>query len=402
MDALFFLFIIITVWSILLFLATQTWFTIKNPEIGLFYMMFRTQRFSSIIERISKKGKTFWAILFDSGIIVALGVIVAAVVMFIINLIKFLIILAIQFNLISYEGNPTDKIVTVDLVPAIPLVSISIESLPYFMIAILFAAAFHELFHGVAACLGNMKLKSTGIFFFLLFFGAFVEPDEESYNKSNNRAKMRVSAAGALANVLLAILILFLFLGPVFTAVISVGYDGTASGVLVMNTSPEEPAELAGIKKGWVITSINDTIISNYADFADYTSSLEPGNIITIEFYTHNPVTLTTAINPINSSRGFIGISTWDFHEPKYDFLPYQLPYMYLTLLIYSLSINIMLALINLLPLPMLDGDKIVSALLETKFKNHKYLLSIIRWSIGIVFLANFVLTFLIKGWTVI
>lgn len=402
MDALFFLFIVIAVWSILLFLATQTWFTIKNPEIGLFYMLIRTQKFSGIIDRLSKKGKTFWVILFDSGIIVALGVIVAAVIMFVINLIKFLIILAIQLNLLSYDGNPTENIVTVDLVPAIPLVSISMESLPYFMIAILFGAAFHELFHGIAARISDIELKSTGIFVFLLFFGAFVEPDEESFKKSNNRAKMRVSAAGALANVLLSVLILFLFLAPVFTAVLSVGYDSTASGVLIMDTTPDEPADLAGISDGWVITGINSTIINNYADFAHYTISLEPGQTIIIEFYKHDSVALTTSVNPFNSSRGFIGISTWDFHKPKYDFLSYQLPYMYLTLLIYSLSINIMLALINLLPLPMLDGDKLVSALLESKFKNHKFLLKIIRWSIGIVFLANFVLTFIIKGWTVI
>ena len=83
--------------------------------------------------------------------------------------------------------------------------------------------------------------------------------------------------------------------------------------------------------------------------------------------------------------------------------MPYQLPYMYLTLLTYTLSINLMLALFNLLPIPMLDGDKLMSAFLRSHFpKNNKRMLSVIRWTVGIVFLANFLLTFLIKGWTVI
>jgi len=402
MDPVFFLLVIAMIWFVLLFLATQDWFRVKNPEIGLFYLLFRTEKFSGFIDTISKRGRYLWFIILDSGVIVAIGVLIASSIMFIVNMFKFLTILAIQIGIIPYSGNATENIQTVDVIPAIPFLSISLDALPYFIVAILIAAAFHELFHGVAARVSDIELKSTGLAVFLLFFGAFVEPEEEQIKKTDNRTKMRVAAAGAMANILLSVLIFALFLPPIFSATLSIGYNTEPSGALIMEVVPEEPADLNRIKPNWVIIGINDTQISSYPDFGLYTRRLKPNQTILIHFYQHDSILLETSTHPNNKTRGFIGVSAWNFYKPKASFLPIQLPYIYSTFLIYSLSINIMLALINLLPIPLLDGDMLIGALLDSKVKNSKKYQNVLRWSLGLIFLANFLLTLSIKGWTVI
>jgi membrane-associated protease RseP (regulator of RpoE activity) len=86
-----------------------------------------------------------------------------------------------------------------------------------FMVALIIVMAVHEFAHGILARLNNIRIKSTGFAFFLIFPGAFVEQDDKDMNKASKFAQLSVLAAGVFANVVTAILFLgllwALFLG---------------------------------------------------------------------------------------------------------------------------------------------------------------------------------------------
>jgi len=297
----------------------------------------------------------------------------------------------------------------------IPGVTISFGTLPYFIIAILIGAAVHEFAHGIAAINEKISLKSTGIFVFLLLFGAFVEPNEKDLKASSNRSKMRVMAAGGLANMLVSILLIIILIIPVgFPILISPFFQTSPSGVLVIETVPNAPSSLAGIKAGYAFTSIeigNDTYsLASQQDFVNLVSQhLNAYQLITFNFRDKiEPISLITGNysewNPVgesetNLNRGYIGILTSNYFKPHFqtNFPVFNLiPYWILMTITYTFMINLMLALMNLLPVPFLDGDKLLSAFLgEKRTLLHKR----IKYFALIVLLLNFVLSFYFMGW---
>jgi membrane-associated protease RseP (regulator of RpoE activity) len=75
----------------------------------------------------------------------------------------------------------------------------------YGWFAIFCAIAVHEGAHGVAARSLGLKVKSSGLLFFLFIpIGAFVDVDEEELKKASGKTSSRILAGGVGANVALA------------------------------------------------------------------------------------------------------------------------------------------------------------------------------------------------------
>src|SRR3990170_4270113 len=75
----------------------------------------------------------------------------------------------------------------------------------YGWFAIVCAIVIHEGAHGVAARSLGLKVKSSGLLFFLFVpIGAFVDVDEEQLKKVSGRVSSRVMAAGVGGNVVVA------------------------------------------------------------------------------------------------------------------------------------------------------------------------------------------------------
>ncbi|MFX0125733.1 MAG: site-2 protease family protein [Candidatus Hodarchaeota archaeon] len=394
MDPLKFLVIVGFSWISLNAIARTHWFEVKNPEIGLGYAFYRTKRLNNLIDRLARRGQIVWKFFWDIGVISGLGILIVGLIFFTINIPLFF--------LPTDEGTSSAIAVT----PVIPGITISFQSLPYFMVAIMIGAIVHEFAHGIAARVEEVDLKSTGIFIFLVLFGAFVEPDEKVFNQKSRRSKVRIMAAGALANMATAgIFILILILPFGFPLLITPLYQTESSGALIIDTIPENPAAKAGIKAGYAIIAINSSnglkIISSAADFQQYAnSSVLPNQTLTFHFANGGkPITLDTVPREDNSSKGFIGIRTWEYFKPRF-FGPSPLvnliPYWTLNTIIYVFMLNLMFAMINLLPIPFLDGDKLLTAFLGPKFT--KYLPWIRYFSLGILGI-NILLSLYFMGW---
>jgi len=402
MDSLTFLILIGFVLLVLTAISRISWFNVKNPEIGLGFAYYRTTKLNNLISRIAKTKESIWKLLWDIGILSGLGILFTGLIVFTINVITFFL-------------PQSSEVTPIAITPVIPGVTISLGTLPYFIVAILVGAAVHEFAHGIAAINEKISLKSTGIFVFLVLFGAFVEPNEENLKASSNRSKMRVMAAGGLANMLVSLFLIIILILPVgFPLLISPFFQTNPSGVLVIETVPNSPASLAGIKAGYAFSTIeieNDkyNLESGY-DFQIIVSQhLYANQTLTFHFNDQiESISLKTGNRSEwypneekeeNVTRGYIGILTSDYFKPhlQTNFPVFNLiPYWILMTITYTFMINLMLALMNLLPVPFLDGDKLLAAFLgEKRTVLHKW----IKYYALIILILNFVLSFYFMGW---
>ena len=394
MEPFIFLIIIGFSWISLNAIARTPWFEVKNPEIGLGYAFYRTKRLNNLIDRLSSKGKFIWKFLWDIGVISGLGILIVGLAFFTINIPLFF--------LPTSDGTSSAIAIT----PVIPGITISFQSLPYFLIAIMIGAAAHEFAHGIAARVEEVDLKSTGLFIFLVFFGAFVEPDDQSFNQKSRRSKTRIMAAGALANMIVAVVCILILILPFgFPLLITPLYQTESSGALIIDVIPKKPAANAGIEVGFAIIAINSSTgfqsITSAADFQQYAnSSILPNQTLTFHFAKGGkPINLDTDARDDNPSKGFIGIRTWEYLKSRF-FKPSPivnlLPYWTLNTILYGFMLNLMFAMINLLPIPFLDGDKLLTAFLGPKFS--KFLPWIRYFSLGVLGI-NLLLSLYFMGW---
>jgi membrane-associated protease RseP (regulator of RpoE activity) len=388
MDTLLFFILIFSAWIIALLLSKGLWIHLRNPEIGLFFALFRTSRLNALIDRIARLNHSFWSYLFDLGIIICLGFLFLSLALFTINLIRLAIIPE------TAEA----------IAPAIPLVTIGVDSLPYFLIAVLVIAIIHEFAHGIAARVEQVNLKSTGIFLFLFFLGAFVEPDEKEIQKSSKRTKMRIFAAGATCNLFSSLIFFIILIPSIFGLLISPVYSSSPEGAVIVSIYPDSPAEAAGLKSGWGIQEIfyenNTYIIKNQGSLREALSSIKENKNITFYFHKHNEITFRTGERPkelqqdVNDSKGFIGITYWNYYPPHFN-ISSLLPYHLFVICFFILALGFILALVNLLPIPMLDGDKLLQNFLEYVRPDMLQYFNYIRFFALLVLLLNFIGTFL-------
>lgn len=412
MDAFSFLLLIGICWIFLLFITENRWIKLRNPEVGLGYAMFRTKKFNNFIDKIAGVSRGFWSYLFDVGLLVCFGILAAALLMFGINIINYIQIILVDSGTLPNPVTPLPD--PVPLVPAIPGFSISFRNLPYFIVAILIAAALHELAHGIAARAENVTVKNTGLLFFFIFFGAFVEPDEKDVKKTSARKQMRIYSSGAFFNLLLIIILIPLLITPIFFTIMSPLYSPQPSGAIIVEVCPSTalngcPALEGGINAGWVITGgiySNGTFvdIKNQQDFALFSrSTYIEENISLFVLGRTDPINITTTSavdSPID--RGYIGVSSWDYNKPVLPFFDPIWPYYIYNTIFFTMSLSLVLALVNLLPFPPLDGDKFMSALIKSRLneQNGKWVLKWLRIFTFVIFIGNMIFSILISGVT--
>ncbi|GEM_PF-734071 len=212
----------------------------------------------------------------------------------------------------------------------------------------------HELMHAFLSRIYKVRLDSAGIVFFgILPFGAFVDPDEKELNKLSDTPHNRILGAGSAANIVTAIISLFLLLG-MFWATADMRKDG-----LVVTSGP--------LPVGSVISNI----VWKGALGADVSTS--EGN-----FYL-----------PANS-EGKLGIfmdatSRWNLFGQKYHSQFFWMEYVMQTLAL-VFSLNVLVGIVNMLPIPLFDGHHIAKKVL-----GEGLVLKALTWATAGAFVLNFI-----------
>ena len=290
------------------------------------------------------------------------------------------------------------------LIPGVTLTSAS--SITYFLLSIPIVLVIHEGAHGIVAALEKIKIKTGGFAIFIAMFAGFVEPDEEEFDKAKKISKLRVIGAGATSNVLFAFALGALLLtNPIFAIILpepiqSTFYD-IPDGVLVLSIIENSGAEQAGLLANDIITSINDIPIRSPADFP----VLNPGDAASVEVIRDSQELefgVEIMVAPDDPERGLIGImrdNTFSY-KPVLDFIEWNDPNVSLFLL-WLWMISFFIGIINMLPLPILDGGKFIYIIIEKKISEKS--VNMVMWGIYaftfVVFGLNIALSYIKSGW---
>ena len=298
------------------------------------------------------------------------------------------------------------------LIPGVTLTSA--PAITYFLLSIPIVLVIHEGAHGIVAALEKIKIKTGGFAVFIALFAGFVEPDEEEFDKAKKISKLRVIGAGATSNVMFAIVLGAIMLTnpifgmvlesiPLFGEVILDTFYEVSQGVLILDIIPNSGAEQAGLLANDVITTINDIPIHGPADFP----ILNPGEIANVSVLRDGQALefgLEVMASPDDPQRGLIGIMRDNSipYKPVMDFIDWtSVDFNISMFLLWLWMISFFIGIINMLPLPILDGGKFIHTIIDKRFSDKS--VNIVMWGIYgfafVLFGLNIALSYLKSGW---
>jgi membrane-associated protease RseP (regulator of RpoE activity) len=307
-------------------------------------------------------------------------------------------------NISNFFVEPTEFAELTILIPGVTLTSAS--AILYFLLSIPIVLVIHEGAHGIVATLEKIKIKTGGFAIFIALFAGFVEPDEKEFDDARKISKLRVIGAGATSNVIFAFALgAILLTNPLFALILPEPflewfYDAP-DGVGIISIIEGSGAEKAGLQKNDVITGIDGIAIITPMDFQK--ADLKPGDTVTVTVQRGGqllqlPVEIMPS--PDDPDKGLVGIMRDSaFYKPVYNFIEWD-PQVSMFLL-WLWMISFFIGIINMLPLPILDGGKFIYTIIEKKASERK--INAIMFSIyGITFVIfglNIALSYMKSGW---
>jgi hypothetical protein len=372
----FTLLIIAVIWFIVYIVGRFTKIDEKfDWTFGPLFLLMRTRRFNNIIKRIAKKYARFWRIFGNVSIFFGLLMTIASIGVLIFSLVNFF------KPVIPIDGSPTVGIL-------IPGVTISFRTFLYLIIPIILTMIPHELAHGVVSHADGVELRSTGLAFFAIFFGAFVEPEEEDLLKSSYNTRMRTFASGMFPNLILGLLTIPVL---IFSANILSPFYHAQDGVLIHEVTKDSAADTGGLKRGIAIFDINNTHIYNYDNFSSYMNYTRPNDLLVLNT-TEGTINIVLGHHPDNNQTGYLGVGTHNYRAPKFPWAWKFFPRFFEQELLWTIVVTFGSVLFNALPIPfILDGDKLLSSFLFQYVKNKNLaliILDVFRFLALVLFLA--------------
>ncbi len=313
-------------WIVVLVAAWKTGF-LEKYKMSVYgpFIMWRTERGMGLVDAIASK-KKFWKWYGWLAIAVTLLAMV--------TMLALLIWIATIIPLIPKENAPSPR-----LIIGIPGVN---PVIPIWqgILGLAVGIIIHEFAHGIMTRAQDLKLKSMGLLFAVIPMGAFAEPDEKDIMGSKRRVRMKVYAVGPASNIITALVFVLLFSGlfmgaltPDYKApvvmneqvfdigeqLISVTYNGTTrqlesgddlgdvsyapgknvtvstynrgrvqdkdviTGLYVIDTFEDSPAEESNISAGWIFLSIDGTVVHNAEQFQELLDGYAPGQTLEAE-----------------------------------------------------------------------------------------------------------------------
>ena len=270
----------------------------RRVEFSFPILTVRTQFFSGVFDRLGAfrfSRLASWVALFIVPVVAAIGL--------------YLIIsslLALLWNPVAADAARQVGLGGYLLLPGInPYLPIL-----YGWFAIVCAIAIHEGAHGVAARSLGLKVKSSGLLFFLFVpIGAFVDVDEEEIKKAKGRVSSRVMAAGVGGNVVLATACL------IGVLVVVAGLAPVIDGVYVYEVTQGMPAEVAGLLPDDVLISIDNLSINSTEDLRAILDNRSLGDMVQVTVARGDmwQNRFSTVVNlTVSENRTVMGISVGD------------------------------------------------------------------------------------------
>lgn len=312
-------------------------------------------------------------------------------------------------NISNYFVEPSGFAEVTVLIPGVTLTSY--ESILNFLLCIPIVLIMHEGAHGIVATLERIKIKTGGFAIFIAMFAGFVEPDEDEFNKAKKISKLRVIGAGATSNVAFSLILgLVLLTNPLFAIIVPEPILGTfyesPDGVQVLSVIEGSGAEEAGLLPNDIINGIDGVEVRTAFDLQR--AELVPGETVDVSIMRGDQIMVIPVEvmeSPEEPERGLIGImrDSSAAYKPIYNFIEWNNPQISIFLL-WLWMISFFIGIINMLPLPILDGGKFIQSIIEEKI-SEKSVSTIMRGTYAFTFLLfalNIGLSYAKSGWITI
>ena len=309
-------------------------------------------------------------------------------------------------NVSNYFVEPSEFSELTVLIPGVTLTSSA--SIAYFLLSIPIVLVIHEGAHGIVATLEKIKIKTGGFAIFIALFAGFVEPDEEDFDKAKKISKLRVIGAGATSNVLFSFALgAILLTNPLFAIIVPEPILGwmyeEPDGVLILSIIEGSGAEKAGLLPNDIITAVNEIDVKTALDFQK--ANIVPGDTVNVSILrSGEQLEFPVVIMPSEDDpeRGLIGIMRDNSfaYKPIYNFIEWNNPSVSMFLL-WLWMISFFIGIINMLPLPILDGGKFIHSIIDKKISDkavNSLMLGIYAFTF-VLFALNIALSYIKSGW---
>lgn len=347
MNALwFYVIFFVVVWSLAFIFRDK-----YNVEIHGPLLMIKTKRLRNFIEKLAKP-KKFWRWFMNLGIPVAF---VFMGIMF------YSLIISLEFLFVTPQASLI--IPGVD-VPGSPIYI----PLWYGLVAFVVLIVVHEFSHGILSRVEGISIKSIGVLLLAILPGAFVEPDDDELNNAKPLSKLRVYAAGSIANLTTAAIACLIVFG-ISIFIIPATFE--VDGVEISSVVPASPASKV-LHEGMLVESINNVPITNSSSLINVLAKVKIGD--NVSFVTdQGTFNIVTTANPNNASRAYLGVRTVSHNIVKPDVaktwgndLPWAWYYA-MNLFNWIYILNFLVGTFNLMPMKPLDGGLMLEELLNYK-----------------------------------
>jgi len=346
MNALwFYLIAFILIWTMAILFRDRLKIEIHGP-----LLMRRTKRLRGFIDGLASGHPKLWRWIMNAGIPVAF---------FFMFYMLYMLVMSLQNIFVTPQASL--------IVPGVDIPGSPVYvPLGYGIIGLATVIVVHEFAHGILARLEGVRIKSIGLLLLAILPGAFVEPDEEDIKKIRPISKMRIYAAGSVANLILAGICFALFFG-ISSFAMPAAFQ--PDGVQIDSVVPGSPASKV-LTPGLVIESINGMPTSNLTTYSAALKTITVGEVINITT-DQGTFHLKTGRNPNNSSRAYMGIRTSNHLRVRDsvasvlgDTFPFALTYLE-ELFFWIFFLNFAVGTVNLLPAKPLDGGLMFEELLR-------------------------------------
>ncbi|HJO02200.1 MAG TPA: site-2 protease family protein [Candidatus Woesearchaeota archaeon] len=331
----------------------------KKFEVhGKLVYLYRTKIGISLMNFMAEKARRLVKLLGYFGIVIG----------FIGMILTFILILSLTYKLLMNEPGAGGAS---PVIPGLPIAGTGLVfPLITGWIVLFIIILVHEFSHGVVASAYKIRIKNSGLAFFGPILGAFVEPNEKALAKQKDVVQHSVFAAGPFSNfltVIVAMLIIWALLNPI-TNILSI-----PTGVIIYS-QPGLPAEKAGIENGTVITRIYGGSVNTVEDFRKAMANIGPNKNIELRS-DDNIYPVTTTESPDDPSQGYLGV--WILGEKSElrndNFLNQILLKIinwFKQLLGWLAFLSLNIGLINLLPIFITDGARMLKIFFERIIPN--------------------------------
>ena len=387
---------VLIAWVVIILAAKALRLEKYGFELKPYSMIYKNASVNSVLVRILGRTRRAVRLFADASVVAG----------FIMMGFAFYFLIA---NIIAFFNEPLDFAEVTILIPGVTLTSA--PAIAFFLLSIPIVLVMHEGAHGIVAALEKIKIKTGGFAVFIAIFAGFVEPDEEEFDKAKRISKMRVIGAGATSNVAFSLALgVILLTNPIFAIVlpepITDVFYKSPGGVGVLSVMDGFGAQNAGVLEGDKIVEINGKKIASFVDLLK--AGIEPGETVDVGLIRDGAlISLQVEImaSPNDPSVGLVGITRDNTaaYVPIYDYIVWDNPHVSLFLL-WLWMISFFIGIINMLPLPILDGGKFIhSMIVGTMSEKHLNITMRTIYVITfIIFGLNIALSYVKSGWITI